>query len=405
MNWTTPAQLVLQVNRLWDQGLLLAPLVTGETLFPKRMLLKGPTSSEISDRFDDVRRWIVELRQLANFRLEMREFRHPVLGNNAVPAEIWIDHVADAVAVIGKQDEFSLFQNLAEITRTKQPALLPWLAHHPLQALRLAGVWSRLLDVVEWVRAHPHSGIYLRQIDIPGVHSKLIETHRSVLMALLDCVLPEDAIVSEASGATQFAPRYGFLDKPQRIRFRMLDPAHALLPELASADVTLDADSFARLRPTVSNVFITENEVNFLALPFVREGMAIFGAGYGFEALSSATWLSCCRIHYWGDIDTHGFAILDQLRSKFDHAESFLMDRRTLMAHEFLWGTEPDHVVHDLLRLNESERALFDELRHNRLRQGLRLEQEHVGFAWMTAALAVVSPNAVLRFEANPSTA
>ena len=33
-----------------------------------------------------------------------------------------------------------------------------------------------------------------------------------------------------------------------------------------------------------------------------------------------------------GDIDTHGFAILDTLRARFDHVESFLMDRDTLMA-------------------------------------------------------------------------
>ena len=390
MSWTGATELRAQVQRLWDQGLLLASVVSGEPLFPKRMALRSPASSEIRDRFDDVRRWIAELRRLENFRLEMREFRHPVLGNNAVPAEIWVDSVSNAVAIIGKQDDLSRFQELIDLTRSREPELLTWVSAHPLQTLALANVWSRLLDIVQWVHAHPRSGIYLRQIDIPGVHSKLIETHRSVLIALLDCVLPEEAIVSAASGMNQFARRYGFRDRPQRIRFRMLDPAHALLPELDCADVTLDVDSFARLRPTVTRVFITENEVNFLALPSVSGTMAIFGAGYGFDALAQASWLSGCRIHYWGDIDTHGFAILNQLRSRFDHVESFLMDRSTLMAHESLWGAEPDQVAHDLSRLNEAERTLFDELRYNRLRQGLRLEQEHVGFAWMTDALATV---------------
>ena len=390
MSWTGATELRAQVQRLWDQGPLLASVVSGEPLFPKRMLLKGPTSAEITSRFDEVRRWIAELRRLENFRLEMREFRHPVLGNNAVPAEVWVDRVSNAVAIIGKEDDFARFQTVIELTRSREPALLTWVSAHPLQTLALANVWSRLLDIVQWVHLHPRSGIYLRQIDIPGVHSKLIETHRSVLIELLDCVLPEEAIVRAASGINQFVRRYGFRDRPQRIRFRMLDPAHALLPELDCADVTLDADSFARLRPKVTRVFITENEVNFLALPNVENGMAIFGAGYGFNALAQASWLTDCRIHYWGDIDTHGFAILNQLRSKFDHVESFLMDRSTLMEHELLWGAEPDQVAHDLSRLNEAERTLFDELRYNRLRQSLRLEQEHVGFAWMTAALAKV---------------
>lgn len=387
MSWTTQTELVAQVNRLWDQGLLLAAIVTGETPFPKRMLVKGPTSSEMGDRFGEVRQWIADLRRLAGFRLEMREFRHPMLGNNEIPKAIWLDRLDDAVAIIDKGNEFARFNALVETTRTRQPLLLPWLANHALQALRLADVWTSLLDVVEWIRTHPRPGIYLRQIDIPGVHSKLIETHRKVLIALLDSVLPRDTVVNEASGMSQFERRYGFRDKPVRIRFRMLDSAYALRPELAGADITLDADSFSRLRPATKTVYITENEINFLTLPFVRNGMAIFGAGYGFDALAQACWLSACRIRYWGDIDTHGFAILDQLRNTFDHAESFLMDRATLMAHEALWGTESIQAGHDLPRLNALEHALFDELRYNRLRQGVRLEQEHVGFAWMAKAL------------------
>ena len=50
-------------------------------------------------------------------------------------------------------------------------------------------------------------------------------------------------------------------------------------------------------------MFITENEINFLAFPAVADSLIIFGAGYGFETLVEAAWLARCRIHYWGDID------------------------------------------------------------------------------------------------------
>lgn len=66
-------------------------------------------------------------------------------------------------------------------------------------------------------------------------------------------------------------------------------------------------------------------------------------AGYGFDVLSKAEWLSRCCVLYSGDIDTHGFAILDQLRSQFDHVESFLMDRAILLAFESQWGEEEKH--------------------------------------------------------------
>lgn len=64
-----------------------------------------------------------------------------------------------------------------------------------------------------------------------------------------------------------------------------LDPAHALFDGLVDADITLDADSFTRLQPSVSRVFITENEINFLAFPRVEDSLLVFGVGYGFEVL------------------------------------------------------------------------------------------------------------------------
>lgn len=212
-----------------------------------------------------------------------------------------------------------------------------------------------------------------------------------MLVELLDIVLSPEAIDPTASGVSQFAKRYGFRDKPVRIRFRVLDPEHTLLPSDLVQDITLDAASFARLDCKTSRVFITENEINFLAFPQIKDSLVIFGAGYGFEMLSKAEWLSRCRVHYWGDIDTHGFAILDQIRSQFDHVESFLMDRITLLAFESQWGEEEKQTLRDLPRLNPEERALYDDLRDNRVRKNLRLEQERIGFSWVEAALSALT--------------
>jgi hypothetical protein len=109
--------------------------------------------------------------------------------------------------------------------------------------------------------------------------------------------------------------------------------------------------------PHAAQVFITENETNFLAFPDVPNSVVIFGAGYGWDALAAAHWLRRCTLFCWGDIDTHGFAILDQLRGRFEHVESLLMNRATLLAHEAVWGAERDQVVHDLPRLTNWRRS------------------------------------------------
>src|SRR5205814_2049204 len=108
---------------------------------------------------------------------------------------------------------------------------------------------------------------------------------------------------------------------------------------------------------------------------------------YGFQSLSLASWLKSRPIHYWGDIDTHGFAILDSLRAYFGHVHSFLMDRETLLAHRAHWIIEPQPVLRGLERLSPDEECLFDDLRRNRLGQFIRLEQEKVSFGSVNTAL------------------
>lgn len=391
MSWTTPADLRAQVTRLWERGELLTGVALGAPLFPKRLVLKGPTSTEIAERFEDIRQWSSSLRAMTHCRLQMREFRHRVFGANALPDEAWIDSFEDAVTFIGKQRDAARFASLLDVTRVREPRLVRWLARRPIRALELAEVWGSLLDVCEWLETHPRPGVYLRQIDVADVHSKFIEGHRGVLAELLDCVLPVEAVDLACSGMSQFVARYGFREKPLRIRFRLLDAKKALFhPASTEQDITLDAASFARLDPGVSRIFITENEINFLAFPPVDDSMVVFGAGYGFEMLTNATWLSSRRIHYWGDIDTHGFAILDQLRNQFAHVESLMMDRETLLTFSSRWDREEKQILRDLPRLNREEQALYDDLRDNRLRKNLRLEQEKIGFGWVEAALKKV---------------
>lgn len=388
MTWTTPADLRAQVQKLWDKGLLLQPTATASDLFPLRLRFTAPSTTELTARFDEVRAWMTGLAAgTQRLRIVQRQWCHAILGNNSVPSEAWVDTPADALALIGKQKEAQRFAALTALAQHRQPELLPWLARRPLQALALADVWPRLLSVAAWLQAHPRPGIYLRQVDVAGVDSKFIELHRSVLAELFDLALPPEAIDATATGASGFCGRYGFLDKPLRIRFRWLDTADARY----GRDISITQTAFEQLMPPVSHVFITENEINFLAFPPVASAMVVFGGGFGgLDRLRAVDWLNQRQVHYWGDLDTHGFAMLDQLRAYFPQAQSLLMDERTLVAHADHWGHEGQAQQRDLLRLTADERAVYDSLRDNRIRPGLRLEQERIGFGWVCQALAAL---------------
>jgi hypothetical protein len=149
---------------------------------------------------------------------------------------------------------------------------------------------------------------------------------------------------------------------------------------------------FAALDLDVERVFITENEINGLAFPAVRSAMVIFGGGYGVDRLGQADWLRRRQIFYWGDIDTHGFAILDRLRASLPHARSVLMDGDTLHAHRTLWGAEEvdKRYLGEPARLDDAERALFQALRDDVFGERIRLEQERLSYTWASKAIQQV---------------
>jgi hypothetical protein len=390
MSWTTPDQITAEVEKRWAD--ILAARVTGEPLFPLRVRLRRPSAREIVERFGDVGDWARALHAAARdvrgfgYELEREELRSRVHGANTLPVAAIVPTESDALRLIRQSAAADRFQALADATLRRYPPLRDRLACRPLTVLEHAAHWREVLAVLDWFTAHPRPGLYLRQLDIPGVDTKFIETHRALLSELLDLVLPEAAVNRTAVGARAFNERYGLRSEPPLVRFRLLDPAlylHGL------SDLSLPPEQFAALRLPLRRVFITENRTNGLAFPDCPGSMVVFGLGYGLERLAKVGWLRRVEVHYWGDIDTHGFGILNRLRVNLPEARSFLMDRTTLEAHRALWGHEPAErrYTGNTSRLTADERALFEDLLADRCGERVRLEQERIGYGWLETAL------------------
>jgi prevent-host-death family protein len=61
------------------------------------------------------------------------------------------------------------------------------------------------------------------------------------------------------------------------------------------------------------------------------------------------------------------------------------MGRGTRLVHRAHSGEEPEPARHDLSHLTNQEAAIYDDLRFERHQPRLRLEQECVGFGWLSA--------------------
>jgi hypothetical protein len=391
--WSDREDLLKQVEKIWDSGRLLRERLEDSGYFPRRLVFRTPGTTALTHEFEAVRSWAAQVERLRGFRIEWKTIRHRVIGENRLPVEAWIDDLEGAVDLLGKASELEQFDELVRDTQARVPRLRAWIFRHPLKSLSCAPSWSRFLDFVVWRKTRDRPGIYLRQVDIPGVDTKFIERHRAVLGALLDEVLPAAQVDASATGVRQFERRYGFRSRPHRVRYRLLDPALAVLPG-RDRDISVTGADFGALfeAPGVSSsldqVFITENEINFLAFPDRPRSLVVFGGGYGFEALAKADWLDEVALLYWGDIDTHGFAILDQLRARFPHASSLLMDESTLFSHRDFWEMEVAPEVRPLNRLTEKDRRLYQALCKNQYAHHLRLEQERVRYGALESALA-----------------
>ena len=388
--WTTPTDVRNEIERYWFGGQILAARLDGTPFFPRPLRLRRPDAGALTERFDEVRKWIRTLEQGSKgaqgfgYDIEWIEINHRQLGRNRVPARISVATEHDAVRLIGKDHEANRFSGLMDATLSRFPTLAGWLARHPLIALSNAADWDRIIGILAWFCDHPRAGLYLRQLDIQGVDTKFIEVRKGLLSELLDAVLPADAVDTRFIGARSFEQRYGLAVEPILVRFRLLDPG---LRFQGLSDLTVPAAEFAQLSVAARRVFITENKINGLAFPEVADSLVIFGLGNSFARLAEAEWLHTKVIYYWGDIDTHGFAILDRLRAVFPHAQSFLMDRATLLTHRELWVREDERFDGLLSRLNNPEHALFDEIKRGFLGDRVRLEQERISFGWFKQAL------------------
>jgi hypothetical protein len=291
--WSDRKSLLAQLEKMWERGILLREYLEPGDLFPRRLTFKRPDSLALSNEFEAVRQWIADIDKLHGFRIVHKTVRHRVIGENSIPSEAWVDKLETAVSLLHKQPQLANFAELLVSTRQRAPELVDWVRQYPLKALSLADIWPQLLDFVLWRKRHPTPDIYLRQVSLPGIDSKFVEQHRTVLAALLDRVLVPEQIDSTVTGARLFEQRYGFRGKPATVRFRLLDVELAVLPG-ADQDIALTSGDFAllgrvpALASHLKTVFITENEINFLTFPPQRNSLVIFGAGYGFEALAAA---------------------------------------------------------------------------------------------------------------------
>ena len=377
-----------KLSKRWLSHYLPDSIAVESAFFPLRLGLKPPTDQQILQDFNHVKIWVQSYAQLENPAFEIEwQTKRTSLGKNDFPQALVFKDIEQLARFLNKTAELIRYRTLSQKLIQALPTLSVFCQKYPQKVLENDQAWSFLEAFLHWRLANPNPNIYLRQVPLVAFDSKFLETHKAVLAECLDLILPPEQIKTEFSGTKQFCARYGFLDQAEQLQARLLDPCQSLQGFRTFSAPFAEWQAFSPESLGIKQVFITENKVNFLALPAVKNSLVLFGKGFGFAHWKQLVWLKDLPIYYWGDLDTHGFAILNQLRQVLPQTQSFLMDEATLLTHQNLWGTEPQSTKAMLTALTPAEFRLYQALQNNTFGPAIRLEQERIGFAWLQDAL------------------
>ncbi len=380
-----------ELRRKWDSGKILRTLLLEDDLFPLKLPLKRPKSSEVNENFAEISHWIKRLRDQRKprtgfgYELVEKEMVNRQSGRNFLPTHAVVPTVQDALYLLKKEQEAKKFLELVGLMSAGWPALWGWAGKYPHKVLANGDDWTGMLAVLKWFSLNPRCGLYLRQLDVPGIDTKFIEQRKGLLTELLNIVLPETAIDDSAQ---TFEQRFGLRVKSKQVRMRLLDQTQYIR---GLSDLAIPVEEMALMTPEATRIFITENEINGLCFPAIENSLVIFGLGYGVDILKALTWLQEKEIYYWGDLDTHGFAMLDQVRSFLPQTRSLLMEESILLEHRELWSVEDKPFLGQLSKLTPEEKRIFSSLQNNTWGKGVRFEQERVSFHQVKQALLRLS--------------
>ena len=379
--WTTPQDIAAKVRRRWDDGSLLRGYADGESLNSIEVPLRGPRPVQIGDDVATVRDWVAALdagrRDDARYGLEWKFVGGRQIGRNRLPVRAMVSSYEQAWALLGVAAMVRRFDELLALTQ-RHPRLREWIVAHPHRALALSPQMPQLIAAYEWLDGHRQSQRYLRQISAPGVDTKFAERHRSDLAGML-------GVSASASG---FLADLGLRSKPALVRLR---PSRSLGLPAPLTELAVRAEELAELSVQPRVAVIIENEISYLSADVPEDGVVFWGRGFEVDSLGRLGWLSGADVVYWGDIDTHGFAILDRLRAWLPGARSVLMDRDTLLSHRDRWVTEERPATSVLTRLMLDEQNLYTDLVEDRLGHRVRLEQERIDWCWAEQRLGAAT--------------
>lgn len=353
--------------------------VAGGGSWPLDVSLGAPTEKDIAEDPGAVRSWASAWQSRTGpgeIAFEERQFAR--LGTHRLPVSLTFSDAGQVAAAVGQARRWSTAAERYQQMLSRWPLLEQGNAlasKFDVLADYAVEDFERLMSLLAWLEVNPKSGLYLRQLPVEGLDTKWLEKRTGLVSMLLRALR-----VAVRDDESDFHELCGLRKPAHRVRVRLLCPTlRTLFGGLC--DIEAPVGELAKMPIAPRTVVIAENLETGLALPDVPGVVVIMRLGNAVSALGTLPWLQSADAVYWGDIDTHGFAILDRARKTVPHLRSVLMDESTLLRHRALWVQEATQCPNvPLETLTAEERGCYENLRTHTWGQRVRLEQERLGW-------------------------
>jgi len=364
-----------KAQNYYESGKFYSDLLNGNTIFPLRYSFKRPTEKVFVSSIEEIQKSLSSLQKFDRF-IEYSAVEYKRVGSQRLPSALCFKTLDDYLQFIGKSKEYQAF--IEGFESAKSLGLEEFLSQKPLVLLKNLDVWKSIVAVVDFFLKNPKPNIYIRELPIEGVDTKFIQSHKKVLDTLLQEVLSGDVYDSTITKLSDygFEKKYGLRYPLSRIRLRSKDIKLAGIE-----DIEITYEAFNTLGLNAKYIFIIENLTTFLAFPLFSDIVVLYGGGFKAGQFKQIDLTFAKNIYYWGDIDTHGFAILSSFRAIYQNVKSFLMDSETIARFSYLCVKEPTPTTVELPNLTQKELKVYDALRFGEYK-GLRLEQERIPIDW-----------------------
>lgn len=365
----TPPQVLTDIERrltrTWHHH------VTGTPHWPHTFPLGQPTRTELTDAFPATARLVSTWRDWAHHHNVTLTWRtRKVHGTTQqLPTHVHIPDIDTAATLSG--DPWPDTLTRARTRNTHLRTLYPHL-DDPARLLRqvtaLTDVdFDLLCTAADWFATHDATGLTPRQVPIPGLHAKWLNTRQALVRELAN------------------VPTLRLLDRhPSRIHFTYLDPTYLTGPRRRHDSATVGDTVTLPYPPQV--IVISENKDTAVTFPPTPGGISIEGVGRGGHTIASFPWITNApHVLYWGDMDADGLEILNEFRAAGIPAHSILMDLPTYTTWQ-RFGTNTDATGRPLTHreprpvthLTPPEQELYALLTGTHCPGPRRIEQERI---------------------------